>query len=382
MLKALAEYASYYDVQAYVPLSTTQILFRRILPAAAGTALVGSLGIYLLRSYENMSDLPKGLSIPIVGISSIFFFYMAITFGANTVIDFVDYITGNSRPSLARQLYKVPTTALLALVYGAVAFSFGTVANFITTDKYFNNDGELSDYKIFILCWAATGCVIFNSYANHQLVTNLLGSIYQRFFGKKEPAQFGSQMDKFIKNVNGAMSREAFHNSLSALTERESVSAIMAILPLLKSDESPEALLALAKSTAPLVKKTAYDQNPRDFLSSRTTALLRKGYEEKGIALQKMSWEERIEVVRSEAVEHTEVDVDVEEGYQTIRGVNASIDETEELLPPPRGNFFSRAWNSLPSVRFPKVSVPFNNPFASTEEHRPISDDSNTHQYN
>lgn len=319
MLQFLAGKAAEFDIQPYKPLSTTGIVTRRLVPTALGAGLVSGLSVYLLKTYELFAKYSDNKLFNFTATSTIsaVFYYVAVSFSAKTMIDIFDILSCNKKKSLAMQLYPIPTVAAMIAILAGVSLSFAAIGDFILNDKYFQDGEALSPGKQAALVIAAISAVIFNNFPNQKLGAMVIESIARRIGSKKDLANFGIEMRKFLENVNGAMSPEAFLRSLGDLTEEEK----LALLPMHNVHDSLDELINIASGREPV--RSDHQSFYKNFSVATRYAL-------------------------GQATLHGEEEIDMSrEGLNELKRRYGAEEEVPLAAPP---GCLTRFWNSLPSV--------------------------------
>jgi hypothetical protein len=267
LLQFFARKAKEFNVKAPSPMTPRQLIFRRYLPAFFGVVLSSGLLIYVIRTYERLSGMPNwdnpfnatrnttddsfddSFIFPITGGISIPFLYLGYTFAISACQWVADAISGNSEKPLAFQLHPVKTFLTMLAIFSMVSFSYGTIAQLLEEDPYFNkyfSNEEHPNMRIFVLALCITSALIFNLVPSTKLGLATIEELTRRFGqdkDEKERAHFMLAIEEFLEKLDDMSSLE-FGNSFNEFTPEE----IHLLLPTYSlKDEPEEILLTLTK---------------------------------------------------------------------------------------------------------------------------------------
>jgi hypothetical protein len=324
LLEYFADLSREQEVDYYRPMSSTQFLFRRLIPGGIGAGFASGLAIYLLKTYETLdSNLNNdSITLPITGVISVPFLYLAVTFAVSIFTSIADVITCNGKQPLAFQLYPARTLLTMLATASFVSFSFATVADFIKHDPYIDKSGK-GDFALY---FAAVSAIIFNMFPNQKLGFKIIELLARRFGSedKKEMAHFGIEMREFLENMHDSVSRKKFGKSLSALREQDRI----ALMPVVGVEDNIDQMLS-----ATLGKRQ--DDNFQGSLlhnmSNRTKGLL-------GIAAADAEPGQLRALLKKDPKARREA------AYGGVDNPRPQI-----LIEGPGPGFFTKIWNALPS---------------------------------
>lgn len=243
LLEALANKAIELKVRPHERPSFIWKCLTEYIPGTIGgsAVLVGLMGLAL--KTEDIFDgllKNKNASFPLSAAALSIFAYLAFRFGYKSFVQFpalaielmgrsFQYLRGQkmsesnlstNRP-LAMQLYPLATLIGMGIVSIVCLFSYATAVNFIEASPHFNKGGELEEYKFLFKCFAGISSVIFNNFANQELLFKFIET-FARFWGsekKKNLANFAHEMRTFLYESKHVMDPKIFAESLQKLPD-------------------------------------------------------------------------------------------------------------------------------------------------------------------